>query len=327
MSSDRETRKVQLAGNSTYTVSLPKAWADDRGIEPGMEVAVWPLDHGVLVGPTPGTETFEWNLDCESVSPAAAATVVRETYVAGADRVCLHAASGLDQRTRRAVDDATTGLVGLSVTGETDRSLRLDCALDPEKFPPERTLLQLRHAGLSMFTDATRAVATDDPELAAAVVERLPEVERQARVVLRYCNRSLVDVRALAALDVDRPTLFDHGFGTRCLCRVARFARDIAALECPDGTTWPDGAEAQARAAGRLVEDAVDALVSADDVSAAVGLVEDAEELHGEVADSHDAVYAGTGGPAVGRTLERVERTVCVARSLGRRAVRASVRE
>ncbi|MFW6449319.1 MAG: AbrB/MazE/SpoVT family DNA-binding domain-containing protein, partial [Halobacteriota archaeon] len=34
-----ETRKVQLTGGSTYTVSLPKPWARRNGIEAGSTLA------------------------------------------------------------------------------------------------------------------------------------------------------------------------------------------------------------------------------------------------------------------------------------------------
>ncbi|MFC6725125.1 AbrB/MazE/SpoVT family DNA-binding domain-containing protein, partial [Halobium palmae] len=29
-----ETRKVQLTGSSTFTISLPKEWATEQGIDP-----------------------------------------------------------------------------------------------------------------------------------------------------------------------------------------------------------------------------------------------------------------------------------------------------
>ena len=44
-----ETRKVQLAGGSTYTVSLPKQWAIEHGIEAGARVHLTLLDDGSLL--------------------------------------------------------------------------------------------------------------------------------------------------------------------------------------------------------------------------------------------------------------------------------------
>lgn len=330
MSSDREeeTRKVQLAGNSTFTVSLPKAWAVDRDIEPGTEVTVWPLEQGVLVSSVAARDA-EWRLDCDGLAPEAVATAVEELYVAGADAVVLRASDGLDEATRRAVADATTELVGLSVDHGTGTSLRLSCALDVGKFPLERTLLQLQHVGLSMVSDAARAVAAADPGLAAQVAERFPEVDRQARVVARCLHRSLTDFREVAALDVSRPVLFDYAFAAWKLRQVARMAREVAALERDPALDWPDEFETRARAASKLVEDGVDVLLAADDVRAAVAVVQESRQFREDVAGLHDALYAGDlpGGPAAGRAFATVERTADVAGSVGRRAIRASVRD
>ncbi len=40
MSSNEETRKIQFTGKSTYTVSLPKKWINDLGLEKGDQVSV-----------------------------------------------------------------------------------------------------------------------------------------------------------------------------------------------------------------------------------------------------------------------------------------------
>ena len=42
-------RKVQKTGGSTYFVTLPKAWAESVGIEPGVEVTLMPNDAGTLL--------------------------------------------------------------------------------------------------------------------------------------------------------------------------------------------------------------------------------------------------------------------------------------
>ncbi|MFB6201106.1 MAG: AbrB/MazE/SpoVT family DNA-binding domain-containing protein [Halorhabdus sp.] len=44
-----ETRKVQLSGGTTYTVSLPKTWATEHGIEAGSVLALHPNDDGSLL--------------------------------------------------------------------------------------------------------------------------------------------------------------------------------------------------------------------------------------------------------------------------------------
>lgn len=329
MSSEREavTRKVQLAGNSTYTVSLPKAWADDQEIEPGVEVTVWPFDQGVLVSHAPAG-TYERRIDCTTLSPGATRTIVQELYVTGVDTIVLHADDGLSEATRRLVVKTAADLVGLSADQNMGASLRLTCALDPGRFPIERTVLQLQRVGLSMFDDATLVAVNDDPELAARVADRHPEVQRQARVVDRLFQRSLTDYRTLTALDVDGSRLFDYAVTARSLHRLAQTARILAELDTEPEADLSDEFEAHARDASRLLEDGVDILLASGGLQAAVQIVERADCLQTELFGLRGDVVGGDAGgePVAMQAFAAVESAASISRRVGRQAVRAASR-
>ena len=61
-----ETRKVQVTGGSTYTVSLPKSWATDQGIEAGSEVEFYPEEGSLFLTPRTETSPTEGTLDVTS---------------------------------------------------------------------------------------------------------------------------------------------------------------------------------------------------------------------------------------------------------------------
>ena len=46
-----EVRKVQITGGSTYTVSLPKEWATESGIEAGSKLAFYPEGNTLIAAP------------------------------------------------------------------------------------------------------------------------------------------------------------------------------------------------------------------------------------------------------------------------------------
>jgi len=46
-----ETRKVQVTGGSTYTVSLPKTWATANDVSSGTTVEFYPEDDELLLTP------------------------------------------------------------------------------------------------------------------------------------------------------------------------------------------------------------------------------------------------------------------------------------
>ena len=52
-----ERRKLQLTGGLTITVSLPKKWVDEVGLERGAEVVLVPQSNGtLLVDPRAGSQ-------------------------------------------------------------------------------------------------------------------------------------------------------------------------------------------------------------------------------------------------------------------------------
>lgn len=46
-----ETRKVQVTGGSTYTVSIPKDWATENSVSAGSEVEFYPEGDSLFLTP------------------------------------------------------------------------------------------------------------------------------------------------------------------------------------------------------------------------------------------------------------------------------------
>ncbi|MCW3134394.1 MAG: AbrB/MazE/SpoVT family DNA-binding domain-containing protein [Methanophagales archaeon] len=53
-----EARKVQITGKSTYMITLPKKWAVDVGLHPGLLVSITYRDDGTLLLTPPMTQPF-----------------------------------------------------------------------------------------------------------------------------------------------------------------------------------------------------------------------------------------------------------------------------
>ncbi|WP_049971351.1 AbrB/MazE/SpoVT family DNA-binding domain-containing protein [Haladaptatus cibarius] len=73
-----ETRKVQYTGSST-TISLPKEWADEHGVEAGMQLALYPAENGELII---GAEQTDDGEPPEVCVEGRSATDIRETVKA-----------------------------------------------------------------------------------------------------------------------------------------------------------------------------------------------------------------------------------------------------
>ena len=58
-----ETRKVQVTGGSTYTVSLPKDWANQNDVSGGSVVEFYPEEDSLLLTPRREEEKVEGTID------------------------------------------------------------------------------------------------------------------------------------------------------------------------------------------------------------------------------------------------------------------------
>ena len=119
-----ETRKVQVTGGSTYTVSLPKDWATENGISGGSLVEFHPEEETLLLMPQTDDEKIEGTLDITGLEDDELMRAVVTMYVSGFDIITLET-SQVTAAQRRSIREATQGLVGLEVIGETSGRVRL----------------------------------------------------------------------------------------------------------------------------------------------------------------------------------------------------------
>ncbi|CCQ37607.1 PhoU domain protein [Natronomonas moolapensis 8.8.11] len=274
-----ETRKVQVTGGSTYTVSLPKEWATENGIGGGSVVEFHPEGDTLLLTPQRDEEKVEGTLDITGLEGEELMRAVVTMYVSGFDIVTLETAQ-VTAAQRRTIRDATQGLVGLEVIGETSERVRLQDLLDSSELSMHNAITRMRLVSTTMLADAVAALVEDDDELAADVVQRDDDVDRLWSMVSRVFRSVLRDPSAAAAIGLDRETAFDYHSSARQLERVADHAAKIATHARTLGEPPADAAEALEALlaeATDIVEMGMDALLE-DDPERATELANDARQ-------------------------------------------------
>ncbi len=222
-----ETRKVQVTGGSTYTVSLPKDWATENGVAGGSLVEFHPEDETLLLMPQTEEEKIEGRLDITGLDGDELMRAVVTMYVSGFDIITLETAQ-VTAAQRRNIRDATQGLVGLEVIGETSGRVRLQDLLDSSELSMHNAVTRMRLVATTMLADAVTALIEDDNDLAADVVQRDDDVDRLWSMVSRVFRSVLRDPSAAAAIGLDRETCFDYHSSARQLERVGDHAAKIA---------------------------------------------------------------------------------------------------
>jgi phosphate uptake regulator len=279
-----ETRKVQVTGGSTYTVSLPKEWATENDIRGGSVVEFHPEEETLLLTPQRDERKIEGTLDITGLDGDELTRAVVTMYVSGFDIITLETAQ-VTAAQRRTIRDATQGLVGLEVIGETSERVRLQDLLDSSELSMHNAITRMQLVATTMLADAVTALLEDDDGLAADVVQRDDDVDRLWSMVSRVFRSVLRDPSAAAAIGLDRETCFDYHSSARQLERIGDHAAKIATHAETLGAPPEDAATALAELheeATEIVEMGMEALLE-DDSEHATELANDARQRVGRI--------------------------------------------
>jgi phosphate uptake regulator len=273
-----ETRKVQVTGGSTYTVSLPKDWATNNAVSSGSVVEFHSEDDLLLLTPRDEEGHTEGELDITGLTEEHEITrAVMTMYVSGFDVIRL-TTDRMTAEQRRTVRDATQRLVGLEVIEEMPDEMVLQDLLDSSELSIENAVTRMRLVALTMLEDAVEALVTNDDALAHDVMERDDDVDRLWYMTSRVFRTVLRNPTAADDIGFSRETCFDLQSSARQLERIADHATKIATLSLeisaiPDSMAEP--LQELHQEASTIPETAMDALL-ADDSDEATALASQA---------------------------------------------------
>ena len=257
-----ETRRVQVTGGSTFTVSLPKSWATDNDVGAGTTVEFYPEDDSLLLTPQTDVERQRGSLDVTDLEGDRLMRAVMTMYVSGFDIITLES-SRITTEQRSTIRNATQGLVGVEVLEETTDSVVIQDLLDSSELSILNAVTRMRLIARSMLEDAVTALVENDDDIARDVVDRDDDVDRLWLVVSRIFRATLRSPRAAEELGVPREDCFDYHSSARQLERVADHAAKISTLsrkhdEVPDDVA--DAIVALHEDAAEIIEKSMDAL-------------------------------------------------------------------
>jgi phosphate uptake regulator len=263
-----ETRKVQVTGGSTFTVSIPKEWATANDVSAGSTVEFYPEGDSLFLAPASGEEDrTEGTLDIADLTGEELTRAVMTMYVSGFDIISLES-SQITTDQRRTVRQATQSLVGLEVLEETRDEIVIRDLLDSAELSIHTAVRRMRLISLSMLRDAVEALTELDGDMARDVIQRDDDVDRLWMVVSRIFRATLRTPKAAEELGLPREVCFDYQSAARQLERVADHATKIAHLtlefEKPVPEEVIDALSEFHDEADNIIDDGMDALLAGD---------------------------------------------------------------
>lgn len=329
------TRKVQLIGGSTYTISLPKRWADEHGIEAGRELYLQPNGDASLVvrvAPPQATESETAHVTVDDHTENNLRRTVQALYAVGLDEFTLTARGTFSATQRRTITGVTTNLIGLEVLEETDTNVVFRNLLQNDHNSVRQSVLQLEYVTVWMHRNAVTALANADTDRAERIIERDDEADRLFGLINRHFQRALDSMQEIEQLGVDRPTMFEYYTTARQLERVADHAERIAEialrLEEPSAIDATDDLVSVAHQSREIVVDAASVLLGDGSVEQAYTAFTARDQLLDTVDDLdralHDSRAADTYLLAL--VLDSVRRTAEYGGNIAEAMLEASVR-
>lgn len=269
-----ESRKIQTVGGGTYTVSLPKDWAESEGCTAGTRVNLHTHIDGLLVIQTPESQTearSQITLDVGNDDPTEIEQLLRAAYAAGVESVALEVPDAYTDEQQRAIERVTRNLTGVTVAEETETQVTVQTLLDASEVSVRQSVRQLQFVALSMHRDAMAALtngATSD-----RWADRDEQADRLYAMIDRYFERGLARLDEIDALGLMRPELFSLWVTANELERVADHAERIGSV-ADQLETQPTGPivtdlDDTAHVVRTVVEDAVRVIIGDASVATA----------------------------------------------------------
>jgi phosphate uptake regulator len=330
-----ETRKVQLTGGSTYTISLPKRWANEHHIEAGRQLYLHPNGDASLivrVAPPEENETTTAHVAVDSYTEDNLRRTVQALYTVGLDEFTLTASDEFSTAKRRVSTRAATNLVGLEVLEETERRIVFRNLLNTDGESIRQSVLQLEYVTIWMHRNAVMALTDGDADRAERVIERDDEADRLFGLVNRRFQRALISMQEVEQLGFDRPTLFDYYTTARQLERVADHAEKIATislrLEDPSAVDDIDELVSLANQSREIVVDAASVLLGSGTVEQAYTAFTARDELLKAIDSIDRTLHDNLASDAYlfGLVLDSVRRTAGYGGNIAEAMIQASIR-
>lgn len=224
-----EGRKLQLAGGSTYLVSLPKRWVVTAGLKAGDTVFLETSNDGsVAIRPRTGERPEVRRKVFNERDTENREHLLRKlvgAYVSGFGLIEIRYPSSSAGFTRRVAREFCRLVIGPEVIEETRTSLTIQDLSDASDLSVEKCLRRMQLTVRAMLEDAVTSLKTSDESLARDVELRGQDVNRLYWMVAKQFHLS----QGPSTDAVSAPTIHGHRLIAKLLERIGDHAQRIAA--------------------------------------------------------------------------------------------------
>ena len=230
---DIDVRKVQLTGGSTYTLSLPKPWADEMSLSPRDSIRVdWRPSGALRLTPIDLLDYQERRvaIDAGGLPKDSLHDHLMGAYLSGVDKIRIRFAPERAREFRKQIRRFLRNTRGFEIMEETDSSVELICLISAAEMPLSASINRMYLQLTSLVRDIISVLEGDDIELLSDAEERESEVDALLYLVERQVCVALDSHLVATSLKLGRNQAVEHSNLARSLERMMDHALQMAEL-------------------------------------------------------------------------------------------------
>ena len=230
---DKDVRKVQLTGGSTYTLSLPKPWVDEMDLSPRDGVRVdWRPSGALRLTPLEMLQRQEKivTVHAEKLPNDSLHDHLMGAYLSGVDHIRIFYSEKQVRLFQKEIRRFLRNTRGFETMNESEGRIDLICLISAAEMPLIASINRMYSQLTSVVRDIISVASGDDAEILADIDERESEVDALLHLVERQVSIALDSHLVASALKLTRNQAVEHSNLARSLERMMDHANQMGHL-------------------------------------------------------------------------------------------------
>jgi len=230
---DKDVRKVQLTGGSTYTLSLPKPWVDEMDLSPRDGVRVdWRPSGALRLTPLEMLQRQEKivTVHAEKLPNDSLHDHLMGAYLSGVDHIRIFYSEKQVRLFQKQIRRFLRNTRGFETMNESEGRIDLICLISAAEMPLIASINRMYSQLTSVVRDIISVASGDDAEILADIDERESEVDALLHLVERQVSIALDSHLVASSLKLTRNQAVEHSNLARSLERMMDHANQMGHL-------------------------------------------------------------------------------------------------
>ncbi len=233
---EKEVRKLQLVGGSTYVLSLPKKWVDDMQLKTGDPVSiVRTANNSLSLLPSRNSQSTQTMKSNTVISQKDSVESIKRKiiamYLAGYQLIEIKSKGGRIQlNQKQAIRDLVrTNMIGTEIVESTPESITIQILTSLPELSIADALKRMFLLTSTMHRQAIDALKEMDAELGEEIIHSDDEVDRFSLYILRNLTLAVQHERILRDIGLQKPSdCISYRIVVKSVERIADHAVSIA---------------------------------------------------------------------------------------------------